>query len=346
MGNEQSSRSVTVHPLSRLCKELQGKLIQSREDGDNSEHRHESLPRATKVNGRFVLTPESFPDYIDYGSLSDLYKWKTECEPHETYTDEYLSEQLPVIKPNQELLARGESLVDFYFLMNIGALSGTIQTTWLGHASVLTQWDGWNVLADPIFSERCSPVQWAGPKRLRPSPVQAIDLPPVDVCVISHNHYDHLDVNTVKEMNISHPNLIWMVPLGMKEWMADEGVHNVVELDWSEKVMISDLSGKNRPPLTIHCWCFSSCLFPDLPDPPQVSHVSTGAHEHEVIRICVYGPHGLPQPHLLDSSSVETQATVRCLLALAKPSRTSPSLHSRLVPTAHQKRDGSIGSIT
>jgi L-ascorbate metabolism protein UlaG (beta-lactamase superfamily) len=71
--------------------------------------------------------------------------------------------------------------------------------------------------------------------------------------MISHNHYDHLDVNTVKDLNRSHPNLVWMVPLGMKEWMADQGVHNVVELDWSEKVMISDLSGKNRPPLTIHC---------------------------------------------------------------------------------------------
>jgi N-acyl-phosphatidylethanolamine-hydrolysing phospholipase D len=84
---------------------------------------------------------------------------------------------------------------------------------------------------DPIFSERCSPVQWAGPKRLRPSPVQAIDIPTVDVCMISHNHYDHLDVNTVKDLNRSHPNLIWMVPLGMKKWMAGQEVHNVVELD-------------------------------------------------------------------------------------------------------------------
>jgi N-acyl-phosphatidylethanolamine-hydrolysing phospholipase D len=125
---------------------------------------------------------------------------------------------------------------------------------------MLTQWDGWNVLADPIFSERCSPFQWAGPKRLRPSPVHAADLPPVDVCVISHNHYDHLDLETVKEMNSHHQSLIWMVPLGMKEWMTDQGVHNVVELDWSEKVTISDLSPKNRPPLTIHCMSVTSSL--------------------------------------------------------------------------------------
>lgn len=132
---------------------------------------------------------------------------------------------------------------------------------------MLTQWDGWNVLTDPIFSERCSPVQWAGPKRLRPSPVQAEDLPPVDVCVISHNHYDHLDAQTVVSLNKIHQKMIWMVPLGMRDWMTDIGVHNVVELDWSEKVTISDLSGKNRPPLTLHCklLLIISSNFPGLP---------------------------------------------------------------------------------
>jgi hypothetical protein len=112
MGNEQSA---VIHPLSDYCNELQGKLLRNRVNShNNAEHKHESLPRATKVDGRFVLTPESFPDYIDYGSFSDLYKWKTECEPHETYTDEYLNEKLPVSKPNQELLTRGWVLINVF----------------------------------------------------------------------------------------------------------------------------------------------------------------------------------------------------------------------------------------
>jgi L-ascorbate metabolism protein UlaG (beta-lactamase superfamily) len=73
------------------------------------------------------------------------------------------------------------------------------------------------------------------------------------VCVISHNHYDHLDLNSVVALATAHPDLIWVVPLGMKQWMAEINVTNVVEMDWSEKIVIEDVSGKKRPPLAVQC---------------------------------------------------------------------------------------------
>jgi hypothetical protein len=131
MGNEQSA---VIHPLSRYCNELQGKLLQSRENGENnSEYKHQNLPRATKVDGRFILTPESFPDYVDYGNLRNLYKCKTQCEPHETYTDDYLNEKLPVSKPNQEVLARGRLQTRFCPLKSIYILCRSSTSNDSGH---------------------------------------------------------------------------------------------------------------------------------------------------------------------------------------------------------------------
>ena len=105
--------------------------------------------------------------------------------------------------------------------------------TWIGHATVLLQTGGLNVLTDPIFSERAAPVQWAGPKRAQPPGVALADLPRIDAVVISHNHYDHCDVASLQALNqqAGGPPL-FMVPLGVKAWLADLGITNAVELDW------------------------------------------------------------------------------------------------------------------
>ena len=99
------------------------------------------------------------------------------------------------------------------------------------------------MLADPIFSERCSPMQWAGPKRVRPSPIQVDGLPKVDAIVISHNHYDHLDLGTVRDLLDQQPEATFFVPLGMKAWFEEArrgGSENVVEMDWGEEVVLRD----------------------------------------------------------------------------------------------------------
>ncbi|MFO1246361.1 MAG: MBL fold metallo-hydrolase [Ramlibacter sp.] len=108
--------------------------------------------------------------------------------------------------------------------------------TWIGHATALVQASGLNVLTDPIFSERASPVQIVGPKRAQPPGVPLADLPPIDVVVVSHNHYDHLDRQSVVDLNHrSQGATLFLVPLGLKPWLENLGITHVVELDWWER---------------------------------------------------------------------------------------------------------------
>jgi len=102
----------------------------------------------------------------------------------------------------------------------------------VGHASFLVQFDGLNIVTDPIFSERCAPVQFAGPKRVVPPPFQVEELPAVDFVIISHNHYDHTDTGTIEKLLPKVGR--WYVPLGIKDWLVKCGAKEsqVTELDW------------------------------------------------------------------------------------------------------------------
>lgn len=110
--------------------------------------------------------------------------------------------------------------------------------TWIGHASALVQASGLNVLVDPIFSERASPVQIFGPKRAQAPGVAMADLPPIDAVLISHNHYDHLDRASVAQLDekakAAGKTTLFIVPLGLKAWFNELGIDSVVELDWWE----------------------------------------------------------------------------------------------------------------
>ena len=107
--------------------------------------------------------------------------------------------------------------------------------TWIGHATLLLQVGGVNVLTDPYFSERASPVSFAGLRRSAPPALALDELPPIDVVLISHNHYDHLDLSALTGLQTQPggPPRIF-VPLGIEPWLADEGIRNVVEQDWWE----------------------------------------------------------------------------------------------------------------
>ena len=105
--------------------------------------------------------------------------------------------------------------------------------TWIGHATMLLQIGGRNVLTDPMFSERTSPLAFIGPKRHAPPGVALADLPHIDAVLISHNHFDHLDTASVRALNAqSGGPPLFVVPLGLKAWLADQGIVNAVELDW------------------------------------------------------------------------------------------------------------------
>ena len=109
--------------------------------------------------------------------------------------------------------------------------------TWIGHATVLLQMGGYNILTDPHFSRRASPVQWAGPERVAPLGLALENLPPIDIVVISHDHYDSLDEQTIKRLR-QRPGgekTRFYVPLGLKKWFARRGVDQVIEMDWWER---------------------------------------------------------------------------------------------------------------
>lgn len=105
--------------------------------------------------------------------------------------------------------------------------------TWIGHATLLLQIKGINILTDPHFSERASPVDFAGPKRVVPAAMKIEELPPIDVVAISHNHYDHLDAASVIALNKrANGKTLFLVPLGIKKWFNARKIENVVEMDW------------------------------------------------------------------------------------------------------------------
>ena len=108
--------------------------------------------------------------------------------------------------------------------------------TWIGHASVLLQQGGLNILTDPQFSERASPVSFAGPKRHVPPALALGDLPRIDAVVISHNHYDHLDLPSLVAL-ARQPggSPRFFVPLGNKALLMDAGIADVVEMDWWDR---------------------------------------------------------------------------------------------------------------
>src|SRR5262249_38658556 len=112
-------------------------------------------------------------------------------------------------------------------------LSG-LRLTWMGHSSVLAEIDGTRVLFDPVWGERCSPFMFVGPRRIHPVPVPLRSLGSVDVVVISHDHYDHLDMSTIKALVAS--GTVFAVPLGvgahLERWGVPAG--RLRELDWHE----------------------------------------------------------------------------------------------------------------
>jgi L-ascorbate metabolism protein UlaG (beta-lactamase superfamily) len=114
-------------------------------------------------------------------------------------------------------------------------MGDALRLTFVNHATVLVQTGGINLLTDPVWSDRTSPVQFAGPKRVHAPGVALEDLPPIDMVLVSHNHYDHLDSGTLTALDAAHkPHFI--TPLGnaacMPKAIARE---RIIELDWDQR---------------------------------------------------------------------------------------------------------------
>jgi L-ascorbate metabolism protein UlaG (beta-lactamase superfamily) len=119
-----------------------------------------------------------------------------------------------------------------------------LRVTLVNHSTVLLQQRGSNILTDPIWSERTSPLSWIGPRRRRKPGVAWEDLPRIDVVLISHNHYDHLDLPTLRRL-AGRRDSTFIVPRGVARLLRSEKIGPVHELDWGESYSF--------PSLTIHC---------------------------------------------------------------------------------------------
>jgi L-ascorbate metabolism protein UlaG (beta-lactamase superfamily) len=162
------------------------------------------------------------PDAPQALGFSDVFRWKLTTRPEPS--PEFVSDVEPSTPP-----ARVEG--------------AGFRITLVNHSTVLLQRHGCNILTDPIWSERASPVSWAGPKRRRSPGIAWEDLPPIDIVLISHNHYDHLDLPTLRRL-ASQGNSTFVVPKGVSALLRDERIGPTHELDWGESISL--------PGATIH----------------------------------------------------------------------------------------------
>jgi L-ascorbate metabolism protein UlaG (beta-lactamase superfamily) len=117
-----------------------------------------------------------------------------------------------------------------------------LRLTWMGHATVLAEIQGRRVLFDPVWGERCSPFPAFGPRRLHPTPIPLPELGPVDLVVVSHDHYDHLDMDAIRTLVTSGAD--FAVPLGVGAHLEHWGVpaERIIELDWNESARVAGLT--------------------------------------------------------------------------------------------------------
>jgi L-ascorbate metabolism protein UlaG (beta-lactamase superfamily) len=114
--------------------------------------------------------------------------------------------------------------------------------SWIGHATFLARLDGVTILTDPIFSDRASPVSWAGPKRLFEPGLAIEDLPKLDLVVVSHAHYDHFDLDSLAALP-NRDQITAVVPLGLATFLEPLGFGHVVELDWYDQMELPSKTG-------------------------------------------------------------------------------------------------------
>ncbi|HSM37058.1 MAG TPA: MBL fold metallo-hydrolase [Longimicrobiales bacterium] len=122
---------------------------------------------------------------------------------------------------------------------------GELRAIWVGHATVLLQVGGLNVLTDPVWSDHASPIPGAGPRRMTPPALPFERLPPIDVVLLSHDHYDHLDVRTARALHRREGDrLLWAVPVGYRRWLARLGIRSVLELAWWRSAAVRTAAGE------------------------------------------------------------------------------------------------------
>lgn len=134
-----------------------------------------------------------------------------------------------------------DDTVENYGKRPLGHFKDGIRITFVNHSTFLIQVDGVNILTDPVWSRRVSPFPWIGPKRKRLPGIRLEDLPRIHVVLLSHNHYDHLDLETLRTIfGGHHPRII--VPLGVKRFLDDNAISGSEELDWWQTTRAGEMN--------------------------------------------------------------------------------------------------------
>jgi L-ascorbate metabolism protein UlaG (beta-lactamase superfamily) len=162
------------------------------------------------------------PDTSQTRGLLDVLRWKVTSRPEPS--PRFLADVEPSVPPHR-------------------VEAGGLRTTLVNHSTVLLQQRGCNILTDPIWSERASPLSWIGPRRHRKQGVSWEDLPPIDAVLISHNHYDHLDLPTLRRL-AARGDSTFVVPAGGARLLRAQKIGPARELDWGESMSL--------PGCTIH----------------------------------------------------------------------------------------------
>jgi L-ascorbate metabolism protein UlaG (beta-lactamase superfamily) len=162
------------------------------------------------------------PGARQLSGLLGVLRWKLTSRPERS--PRFLADVVPTVPPPR--------------------VDEALRITMVNHSTVLVQQHGLNLLTDPIWSERTSPVSWAGPRRKRAPGIAWDDLPPIDIVLISHNHYDHLDLPTLRRL-AARGDSTYVVPAGVARLFRAEKLAPVVELDWGESAEVKGC--------TIHC---------------------------------------------------------------------------------------------
>ncbi|MFC1640679.1 MBL fold metallo-hydrolase [Patescibacteria group bacterium] len=214
-------------------------------------------------------------------------------------------------------------------------VSSDVRFIWLGHSSLYCEIEGKRLLLDPILQNRVSFTQLAGPKRFQPSPLAAEDIPDLDAIIISHDHYDHLEKDTIKKLAPRTKHII--VPLGIKPLIARWGIDadKIQELDWWDIASFDGLeiiagpaqhfSGRSFRDINKRLWCtwiikgFNKRIFfsgdTGMTDELEKVGAKYGPFNLGFIKIGAYGDEW-PTIHLTPDESVELCKMLQCQLLM------------------------------
>lgn len=210
--------------------------------------------------------------------------------------------------------------------------------TWLGHASFLIQLNDQTILTDPFLTDFASPSTLGGPQRMLPPGISIENLPPIDVIIISHNHYDHLDIETLKALP-NKPDIQVLVPLGVKSLILEQGFTQVHQLDWNQNINIHPLkitsvpcvhnSGRNLDDTNQTLWtswvinspqqkilfvgdsAYSDIIYPNIGK-------EYGPFDYAIIPIGTYAPRDRMKTHHMDpKESVQSGRDVKAKIIIA-----------------------------